>query len=503
MSTGARSRTAALVSLVLAITALGTAPAQEADKGPPFGEGTHAFRAILNKLKLEPIASETQFRNEIRDGNAEQILLIVLGHEETNRGARKPQAKDDQLSVLQRIPDGLETFLKNGGAVLIASDLGGQGWGRIFGRRTALDGSFIETEQPRSGYRDSRECPFVRPLPNKIVPIFDGLNKVATNRPSFLHVDSACPLDTLAVFPGDCTMEGIPAIMVRGLQLRFAIGGPLHNGRALVLADHSLFINDMLLQTDNDNFDLACSAIRWLSEDGKRTRVLFVEDGEVVSNFNVILKEMPVPPLPPLPPEAEMVRLANKLLVDLETEDYFNRTLLEAISPPGRTPESGPDLQAGRGRILQLLVLLTTVGLLMFGWHRLVRARHRIDARVPATGPELWPASVSAVVDQRQQALLQVGNLWEPARALARQFFEKAAALRPEQWLGAGLQPPQLTVTDPELRRGLDRQVRDLWRLAASHAPSRLSPGDFEHFLARLRALQNDVAAGILKFHPA
>lgn len=490
MSTAARSRTAALMSLILTLTALGTAPAQEADKkGPPFGEGTHAFRAILNKLKLEPIASETQFRNEVRDGNADKILLIVLG----------------DTRVLQRVPDGLKAFLEDGGAVLIASDRAPEvetrrEWDRAFRERTAIDGGFIETEPPRSGYRGTRECPFVKPLPNKTVPIFDGLNKVATNRPSHLHVDSACPVDTLAVFPPDCTMEGIPGIMVRGLQLKFAIGGPMGKGRALVLADHSVFINDMLLQTDNDNFDLACSAIRWLSEDGKRTRVLFVEDGEVVTNFNVILKELPVPPLPP---EAEMVRLANKLLVDLETEDYFNRTLLEAISPPGRTPESGPDLQAGRGRVLQLLVLLTTVGLLMFGWHRLVRARHRIDARVPASGPDLWPASVTAVVDQRQQALLQVGNLWEPARALARQFFERAAALRPEQWLGASPQPPQLTVTNPDLRRGLDRQIRDMWRLAASHAPSRLSPSDFEHFLARLRALQNDVAAGILKFHPA
>lgn len=489
MSTATRSRLAALGSLVLTMAALGTAPAQEADKkGPPFGEGTHAFRAILNKLKLEPIASETQFRNEVRDGNAGQIILIVLG----------------DTRAIQRVPDGLGSFLEGGGAVLIASDREGQDWGRTFGRQTRLDSNFIETEQPRNGYRESRECPFVKPLANKDVPIFSGLSKVATNRPSFLHVDSACPLDNLAVFPRDCTMKGIPAFMFNGVSLSFAIGGPVErNGRALVFADHSLFINDMLLQTDNDNFDLACSAVRWLSDDGKRTRVLFIEDGEVVTNFNVILKELPVPPLPPLPPEAEMVRLANKLLVDLESEDYFNRTLLEAISPAGRTPESGPDLQAGRGRVLQLLVLLTTVGLLMFGWHRLVRARHRIDARVPAAGPELWPASVTAVVDQRQQALLQVGNLWEPARALARQFFEKSAALRPEQWLGASPQPPQLTVTDAELRRGLDRQVRDLWRLAVSHAPSRLSPSDFEHFLARLRALQNDVAAGILKFHPA
>ena len=67
--------------------------------------------------------------------------------------------------------------------------------------------------------------------------------------------------------------------------LRFAVGAQLAGGgRLLVLADHSIFINDMMLQTDNDNIPFAFNVVRWLTDAGngqRRTDVLFYDDGQI------------------------------------------------------------------------------------------------------------------------------------------------------------------------------------------------------------------------------
>ena len=54
----------------------------------------------------------------------------------------------------------------------------------------------------------------------------------------------------------------------------------------------------------------------------QRDRALLIEDGVVVSNFNVPLEEIGPPPLPSLD---ELVPRANTLLADLEKEDAFGQ----------------------------------------------------------------------------------------------------------------------------------------------------------------------------------
>ena len=55
----------------------------------------------------------------------------------------------------------------------------------------------------------------------------------------------------------------------------------------LLIPDHSVFINSMMLQTDNGNSRFAQNAVRWLTNDGTRRRVLFLADGEVIPRFAV------------------------------------------------------------------------------------------------------------------------------------------------------------------------------------------------------------------------
>jgi len=464
----ARRYAAALLALLLTSS---LARAQETPRTRPFGEGTHTFRAILTQKKLEPIPSDRQFLNEVLNGDPGRLLVIVLGE---NREKQKE-------SVLDRIS--LGDFLQNGGAVLVATDRELCDWHQRLAGGISVSGAFVQATQPRSMYRDSADCPFVVPLASKTIPVFEGLHKVATNRPSFLMLGSARRLRPLARFPDDCKLEALPADIMRtpGLnRLLFAAGGQVGEGRMLVLADHSVFINDMMLQTDNDNFDLACNALQWLTENGKRNRVLFVDEGTVVANFNVILKEPPLPPLPGLPSDAELIRLAQQRLGEMDRENLFNRLAVDALGGE----------QHARNRLILALVVAGTFGLLVLAGLRLGRARQRIDLRLPVCGPELWQAPADTLPAQRQQALVQAGNFWEPARALARQFFERAADCRPDSWASASRRPPQLTIADAGRGRRFDKDIRALWRLAASAAPCRVNAADFERLVALVPTLQ-------------
>jgi hypothetical protein len=465
------SCSAALLALLCTASAV---RAQDVPATRPFGEGTHTLRAILNKMELEPIPSEGQFRNEVINGDSSRMLIIVLGED------REKQ----EGSVLDRIPHGrgrIKSFLASGGAILVASDRELCDWAKPSQQSSIVTGAFVQATLLESMYRGSADCPFVHPLVNEDVPVFDGLRRVATNRPSYLNLRSVRPLPSLARFPKDCELETrLPAENLKPFV--FAAGGRVENGRMLVLADHSVFINDMMLKTDNDNFDLACNALQWLTENGKRNRVLLVDEGAVVANFNVILKEPPLPPLPGLPPESELIRVTEQRLAQLQRENYFNNKAVSALG--------GED--TARRYLIRVLVVVGTVGLLIFAGLRLGRVRHRIDPRLPSSGPELWQASAATLAAQRQQALVQAGNFWEPARALARQFFETVANCRPDSWATPGRRPPQLNLAQAGGRR-IDKDVRALWRLAASTTPYRVAAVDFQRLLTLLPVLQANI----------
>src|SRR5205823_5090731 len=93
----------------------------------------------------------------------------------------------------------------------------------------------------------------------------------------------------------------------------------------LLLPDHSLFINAMMLQGDNANFVFAQDTVRWLTGNGARKRVLFLDDGAVVDKFQVPLSEIPDPTqLPPEHLPLPTVDVFNQILASWQDEDVFN-----------------------------------------------------------------------------------------------------------------------------------------------------------------------------------
>jgi hypothetical protein len=451
------------VACFLAVAWPAGMPQAAAQAPPPFGQGTHAFRRILHDLDKEPLRNAREL-----DQDPTHSLLIVLG--------------DTDLRA--QLPGGLEDYVNRGGAALVATDRHWR-WRTDDGGVAEVVGEKVKNADVQMVYRGIVDCPYVKGYPQKESPLFrtfgaksllPGLHRVATNRPSYLRpTELPGDMKYMARFVEGCDYGNW---MVRGQQF-FAAGGGVGQGRLLVLADHSVFINDMMLQEDTDNIDFAYNCIDWLTEGAEeRKRVLFLEEGEVRTDFNIPLK-MEEPRLPPLD---ALVPLMDEKIQELEQKDAFNKLVQDFV----------PYRSLLTGLVLALTALLAGNGLYL-----LARSRHRIDLGAPLLDTMLRrPAAARTLMEQRHRALLYKGNLWEPARAAVRQSFE-AVSGRGAQ--GGSPEPRIHAAGGWWRRRRLERLVRRLWGLAYGEKPVPVSARDFTRLAAELDEVQAALAAGTLR----
>lgn len=411
-------------------------------KTVPF-EGTQAFCHILNQFKLAPVPELSALK---RLPPAE-TMLIVFGD---NR-------------ILADIA--LDDFKKRGGAVLIASDRDDEG--RLAVWKLRIDGEPV-SESRSTAYKRIESCPLVRRL-DRSHPLFRGLAGdfgLATNQPGRLLVPRRA-VPVLAIFSGNCNVPG--GDDVGGAPF---LVGSLAGSRVVVMAGHSVFMNGMIAQPDNDNWTFAWNCVRWLSEgpQGPRKHAFFVEEGRVKQSFDVPLA-MPIPRLP-------AVQLLNGLLRGLEDENFFNRVLQRFVS---------------RRQLWRSAMVMVTVVVLILAWRRLVKSRFRQDIHVPraALEPAADFAESPPPMLQRQSALIESGNYWESGQALARFFFEEVGKL------AAGSPLPAVVGGSWWQRRTMTRQVRDLWQLAFGPA-GYLSSRALARLPARLDRLASEIRQGRL-----
>lgn len=452
------------------------APGQQFQRKVPF-EGTHSFRNLLATFQARPLEQI----EELRGCNPADTLLIVFG---------APAV----LKEIAQVTGGLARFRQAGGSILIATDQPDQA--NLRDLRIVVNGNLVRQHE-KGAYRGQQDCPqlssFLAPRQDRH-PLFAHLERpVATNRPSYLYLFPDSELENLA--PVVLLEPAAPVVLWRReLETRRSrhfskvhVASPVllagtgadsrPAGRAVVLAGHGIFMNGMMGQRDNDNFAFAFNCLHWLTgaDQGQRKRVLFVEDGQVHSNFTVPLTEKMPLPLPP-------TRVMNDLLRGLEEENQFNRFLLEGL---------------GRSRIVQIVFVLLSVALIGYGLRRLAVGRHRVELALP-----LVDRSVACrlegppVLAQRRAELLRQGNLWEAARALARQCFEKPGVPG-----GNPTAMPALVLKGGCWQRWkLRRQCRWLWDLAYGAEAVPVS----RRRLARVRAAAEHVGAawdrGTLRF---
>jgi hypothetical protein len=489
-----RARTVSVLALVAALAAVPAAPAQtrpvQRRERSEFLEGTHAFRRILydaaRKGNLTPLSRDADLTEPRR------TLVIILGDPGPLR------------AVDLRTRDTLVGFVHNGGALLVATDQKATyALEPYFG--VSVTGDILTLAQPDedTAFRGMKECPYVRPAGNGRPNLFDPApaalrgekpKPVAANLPSRLSRAARLPwgLPVLAYLPGP--FAGHPG------RADFAAGGEWQGGgRVLVMADHSVFINEMLLQPDNGNIDFAYRCADWLltGPDGRRDRVLFYEDGAVRTDFDIPLKSLPPPPLPP--PDTLLGMLDETVhameeegtFARLEDDNFFNGTVEDLMRSAPFWERTPPEW-----KLWTLLVVAASAVLGLYAFVRLGTFRHRPDASGPALGKLLrQQAPAGAVMEQRHDALLRDGNVWEAARELARHLMASAGIS-----LDAGSLLPALAVHGAWWRRWRVRRLwARLWQLARSARPVRVSPREFARLTAEVEALRAALADGTLR----
>jgi hypothetical protein len=485
-----------LGALALGAAFLGAAPAgraQEEDvvvRRHALFAGTHVFRRILYEDGFEPVEGFEGLKRR-----PDQAILIVLG----------------DTGPLSLVPGGLEEFVRKGGAALIATDKPLPDVGFDAGVRDQLERTAGVRGVSRqtlgcsapypATYRGLHFCPLAQPVPGARVNLFrrpgDGQPPllVATNVPSMLFRSKEPPetVEELARLPeGVCyfdTREGKKEIPYAPL---FAVGGDLGEGRVLVLADHSVFINQMMLPVpppgDNGNLEFAFNCVSWLrGERRERTRVLFVEDAKVQTQFDVPLRSGRLTPEEMLRAlwarRNEIAGAASDALDTWQQEEGADESLWDWLEDHGVSPSRS---------VKHALIGLSAV-LVLYGLYRLgTRLRHHSEKGLPALGAE--PAGgPPPVMEQRHLALLRSGNVWEAARELTRQWF----ATRGAPPSGA---PPRVEAAGGWWQRRRARAlVGELWRLAHGAVPERVAPGRLRKLLRQLEELDAALGRGSVR----
>lgn len=308
-----------------------------------FKQDTHVFRKILRDAGLRPISVQ-----ELADDPSD-TLLIVFG--DTNL----PKAITEEK---------LRRFVEQGGNVLLATDRKTSPLvEKVF--NISVSDEVVRTTAKEDAYKGEMDCPIVTipEFDRFFLPIFKDIKQIATNKPGRLLVDRSWPT---TYFPESCRkVKGKPLLI-------FATISSVGSGRFLALSDHSVFINSMLMQKDNDNGKFAQNCINDLTNHmeknrvvGRRTRALFIDEGIVRDRFDDLSGcPFPVPQKPPSLP-VDPVAMADQFLAGLEEENFFNRLLLERFT---------------LGQILSALALGGSAALLGYGFYRSRQARQVLEA---------------------------------------------------------------------------------------------------------------------------
>jgi hypothetical protein len=419
-------------------------------------EGMHLFRRILHDKGCESLGS---FR-ELAETSPEQCILIVLG----------------DADQIRNVADKLSDFVRKGGAALVASDrrMSGEYAGQLRDASgVTILGQTLTCAKENSFFRQPF-CPLIVPVRDGGLPLFGETYdyKVATNLPSMLVprrlADGSILLPgdvrPIAFLPSGCKFSGSSNVL--GGEPLFAVGGDLGEGRILVLADHSIFINEMMLPTDNQNVEFTEACVDWLrGPNGQRKHVLFVENNTIQKQFDIPLKNINIPieqaARAIFERRNELLVEAERGLFEAESNDVFNRGLIGLLDQIGLPPY----------RWFGLLFSFGALALLIWCIGRGIRRRFRHDTSAPilalAVGRNL---PVEPVLEQRHGALLKQDNLWEPAAMLARRWFVRVGVERTD-----GPAPSFEASGSWWQRRKIVGRLRRLWRLACGAEPQRVT----------------------------
>ena len=403
--------------------------------------GTQAFRFLMgpNLLKLKAVHTVGDLT-----AHPSQSVLIVFG---------------DTQPLKDWGEDKLRDFLSRGGALLVATDhRTGNELSELFGVR--VSGEHLQAVDRAGKYLGSlADCPVIRQSPDH-PELFKDVRQIATNRPSCFRPQEEEHWNLV----GKQTVGWLPRTIDRKQNVaNNRRASPITGGladpgaiRVLLLSDQDIFIDGMMFQTQNDNFVFAYNSLRWLTDSGQRTHVLFLDNGQAITDFSVPLKWAPRKLPPP-------VVIADHLLAG------WNR----------KTPSIGclQHVMPHRAILCVLAVFVTLALVLRWLYNLLSRRAAQVEAEVPLVldAPnQLTPRL--PLFEQRHRFMLRDGNFWEAAHEQARHCFENL--FPPPQRAGSSdtIEKPALAAAGPPWpSRSLYRRAMRLWRLAYDVQPRAVS----------------------------
>ena len=217
------------------------------------------------------------------------------------------------------------------------------------------------------------------------------------------------------------------------------------------MADHSVFINQMLLEPGTDNLELAYRTIEYLQGPTRRKRCLFIENGRIIERFDDLAqafkksKPIPIPDFKTL--QEKVTKLGDAFVDDLQTKNVPNNMLLRAVRLPV---------------IVRFFLILGTIFATWYLLRRMFMSRKPTDLP-PAPVVAAVASGPPGVFERRQKELIRRDNLYEPVRDLVREFFASIGI----HGIQHGPKHPKLVISDAVRKpESLRLAIKDFWRLA-------------------------------------
>jgi hypothetical protein len=441
------------------------------------GGGIELWAALLHLHGLQ----SWEDQNEVRWS---EVVVIHLGGD--LRYLNRPH--DPRREELWNV-------LRGGGGVLIATDgelaLPELGLQFLAGPVLCDDDLVIHRQRPTCVYLLPQEVR--KKLVPRVVPegggrvemppvtpedLWQGLHRVCCNVSGYLLADPEVgfwrPLarfppgsyrPPLARFPDEPFPQKRPGNLPLPSPAVFAVGGqwPRTEGGAspgtvLALADHSVFINQMLLEPQTENWELARRVAVCLRGSSRRWCRLYMS-GQRVSHQEALqqLLRPPLPPVPPPPPpslpdlwalQKKLTELGNQAIQAAQQRDLLNTLLLGS-------PEHPVQRQKRWQAIMKGITVLSLAGILWLLWRGLRRSR-MVEVppgrKVPPQQGWFW-----------QRFSRTSDPAWSAAmRRVLRDFFQRVGGDDPTR---TPLPPIEIApqVTQAERWR---HQLQTLWRYA-------------------------------------
>ena len=296
------------------VTTLPTLPAQSSFPGVPSNPptwylGYNGFRMLLEERGL---TASTDLSRTL--STPSESVVVMFGN----------------LSEISRTEWlRLRRFVSQGGSLLVASERAFQ----LPGVTTFSLGS-ATTTRAADQYEGYADCIALSDL-NTNHPLAKGLRHIIVNKTGWLSRSQDTSLDwqVIASLPDDCSpqaAQGQP-VLLTGLD-------PIEGRGVMILsADQSLFSDGMLWHGDNSL--LAIQACDLLCR-GQRKWLTVYENGSTLPSYlQAAAPPSAIPPVPPAtppvppnvdPPEPElatMLKIANKVIDEVQESNILNETL--------------------------------------------------------------------------------------------------------------------------------------------------------------------------------